>query len=148
MRDAPHFIHEADWPDWLAGSVVREPVVHITRANRRESIEQSGLSIAYSEFGACQAVYCSVRPWSRIKVDAIQLRVAVRLRNPARVRAQADLPELVGLDRASANPVEVRQRLLDEGYDGALTEWRAEGLGPENQFVIVLCDENIRLVRP
>jgi len=96
----------------------------------------------------CQGVYFSVRPWSRLYADRVELHVAVRLTHPARVTEVPELAELVGLSRATGNPVEVRRRLLDLGYDGALTADAPVGLGPSNQFIVALRHEDIRVVVP
>lgn len=141
----PHFLDPSDCASWLSDSVVRGPVYHRTRTANLQSILRVGLSVAYSQYGDCQAVYFSVNPWRRIRTDAVQLTAAVRLRNPVRVKEQADLPEVVGLERGAANPAEVRRRLLEAGYDGAITEWGSTGFDEANQVVVALRDEDIRL---
>lgn len=108
---------------------------------------ERGLRVEYSEFGACQGIYLSVRPWIALSdPNRTNLRVVVRIRNPCRVRAVEFLPDAVGLPAGTEKPAEVRERLLAAGYDGVLTEWGFRGM--ENQFVVVLRDEDARIIVP
>lgn len=95
-----------------------------------------------SEYGACQAVYCSVEPWllGQNERDRFIL-VVVRLLRPIRIKYQADLPEFVDQPRFGASAAETRDRLIRRGYDGAITD-------ESNPTVLAFHDEQVRVVDP
>jgi hypothetical protein len=143
-----HLIYESEWPGWVDGTVVRGVVFHRTRAQLADRIMREGLRVEASEYGDCQGIYMAASPWTVIRHDAVTLRAVVRFMNPLRVRATAHIPTAVGISEGWADPRDVRQRLLAAGYDGVLTAMGSFGQGPPNQFVVVLRNEDVRLVVP
>ena len=146
MTGACHVISDADWPGWVADSVVRGVVLHRTPRANASRIEREGFRVEHSQHGNCQGVYFSAFPWTMLYADVVELRAVVRLRNPVRVTEVAELPEVVGLERGIADPREVRERLLAVGFDGALTMFSRVGPSAPNQFIVALRNEDIRLV--
>ncbi len=149
VRNLPsHLIRESEWPVWLAGSVVKAPAFHSTRAGLTARIMGEGLRIEASEFGACQGIYLAARPWTVISASATTLRVAVCVHHPMRVRELADLPEAVGLPRHTSAPQEIRNRLVERGHDAVLTNVGRFGGPRPNQFIVALHNGQVRIIVP
>lgn len=108
-----------------------------------DSLLETGPDIERSDATVCAGFFCSPESWPLLNgKEMVRILIAADLRHPYRVHSPVSLRAALEMDISDFSATEVRERLLNDGFDCVATETSAHG-GP---MVVVLRSETARIV--